>query len=471
MKDQGRGRDPGPAQPIRLHYGDPVAADRRLLPSDWMALLSDHRDTIFAVAAGGGRSALTVLRISGPAAGAALDTLAGTRPRARMAALRDLCTADDERLDRALVLWFPAPRSYTGEDCAELQMHGGRAVLAAVSARLLELGLRPAEAGEFTRRAFLNGRIDLLEAEAVADLVAAETASQRRQALRQLDGALGTVYRDWSKRLLGLLAQQEALIDFPDEDLPLEVEAAGRVELLRLLEEIGAHLADDRRGERVRDGLVFAIAGPPNAGKSTLINAIAQRDVAIVSPHPGTTRDLLEARVDLAGVAVTLVDMAGLRETTDAIEAEGVKRARASIATADLAILLTAADEPWPGTAIPPRSDLRVTTKIDLVPGWRGAGLGISAMTGAGMAELLDILGARAQALIAESGAPALTRPRHRAALMEASGRLAAARDAAWPELRAEDLRMALRAIGRITGAVGVEDVLDSIFFQFCIGK
>jgi len=193
MKEQGRGRDPGPAQPIRLHYGDPVAADRRLLPSDWMALLSDHRDTIFAVAAGGGRSALTVLRISGPAAGAALDTLAGTRPRARMAALRDLCTADDERLDRALVLWFPAPRSYTGEDCAELQMHGGRAVLAAVSARLLELGLRPAEAGEFTRRAFLNGRIDLLEAEAVADLVAAETASQRRQALRQLDGALGTV--------------------------------------------------------------------------------------------------------------------------------------------------------------------------------------------------------------------------------------------------------------------------------------
>jgi tRNA modification GTPase len=412
-----------------------------------------------------------VLRISGPRSGATLDVLAGRRPAARVAALRDLRDTVGERLDQALVLWFPAPGSYTGEDCVELHLHGGHAVLSAVSDRLVELGLRPAEAGEFTRRAFLNGRMDLLEAEGVADLVAAETAAQRRQALRQLDGALGTLYRGWSARLVQLLAQQEALIDFPDEDLPHEVEEAGHIALARLLAEIETHLDDGQRGERVRDGLVFAIAGPPNAGKSTLINAVARRDVAIVSPHAGTTRDILEARVDLAGVAVTLVDMAGLRETTDAVEAEGVKRARASIAKADFVIFLHAAGQPAPGTGRLERADLELTTKTDLVEGWCGPGLGISALTGAGMADLLQFLGTQAHALIDGSGAPALTRPRHRAALMEAVQRLAAARDAAWPELRAEDLRLALRAIGRITGVVGVEDILDSIFFQFCIGK
>jgi len=434
-------------------------------------LLSYYDDTIFAVASGRGQRALTVLRISGPRSGATLDALAGRRPAARVAVLRDLRDATGERLDQALVLWFPMPGSYTGEDSVELHLHGGQAVLSAVSERLVELGLRPAEAGEFTRRAFLNGRMDLLEAEGVADLVAAETAAQRRQALRQLDGELGRLYRGWSARLVQLLAQQEALIDFPDEDLPPEVEGAGHIELARLFAEIETHLDDGQRGERVRDGLVFAIAGPPNAGKSTLINAVAQRDVAIVSPHAGTTRDILEARVDLAGVAVTLVDMAGLRDTTDAVEAEGVKRARASIASADFVIFLHAADQSAPCTGRLDRADLELTTKTDLVEGWRGPGLGISALTGAGMADLLQFLGAQAQTLIDGSGAPALTRPRHRAALMEAVQRLAAARDAAWPELRAEDLRLALRAIGRITGIVGVEDILDSIFFQFCIGK
>jgi tRNA modification GTPase len=414
---------------------------------------------------------LTVLRISGPAAGAALDALAGKRPKARLASLRDLRDALGERLDQALVLWFPAPHSYTGEDCAELHLHGGRAVLAAVSDRLVELGLRPAEAGEFTRRAFLSGRMDLLEAEGIADLVAAETAAQRRQALRQLDGALGAIYRDWTARVTHLLAQQEALIDFPDEDLPPEVEEELRVELRRLLEQVGEHLNDNQRGERVRDGLVFAVAGPPNAGKSTLVNAVAQRDVAIVSPHAGTTRDILEVRIDLAGVAVTLVDMAGLRETTDAVEAEGVRRARTSIAQADLVIFLRAADEPMTAIDRYDTPGLQLTTKIDLVPRWCGRGLGVSAQTGAGMADLIRDLGARARKLVDDSGSPALTRPRHRAALMEASQRLRAAEEASWPELRAEDLRMALRAIGRITGAVGVEDVLDSIFFQFCIGK
>jgi tRNA modification GTPase len=376
-----------------------------------------------------------------------------------------------EQLDQALVLWFPGPASYTGEDSGELHLHGGRAVLSAVSDCLVGYGLRPAEPGEFTRRAFLNGRIDLLEAEGIADLVAAETAGQRRQALRQLDGALGVIYRGWSQRLLRLLAQQEALIDFPDEDLPPETAAAGRHELACLRDEIGVHLDDGHRGERVRDGLVFAIAGKPNAGKSTLLNALARREVAIVSPQPGTTRDVLHARVDLAGVAVTLVDMAGLRETADAIEAEGVRRARASMADADLVIFLHAADDPNPIRGGKERADIELTTKIDLIAGWHGCGPAISAVSGAGMAAFLEMLGGKARALTEQGGAPALTRPRHRAALMEASARLVAASDAALPELCAEDLRAALRALGRITGAVGVEDILDSIFSQFCIGK
>lgn len=436
-----------------------------------MRAVSNSSDTIFAVAAGGGRSALTVLRVSGPRAGEALEALAGRLPRPRAASLRRLRDGDGEALDQALVLWFPGPGSYTGENCGELHLHGGLAVLSAVSECLVGRGLRPAEPGEFTRRAFLNGRIDLLEAEGIADLVAAETAAQRRQALRQLDGALGSIYRGWSQRLLRLLAQQEALIDFPDEDLPPEVELAGREELARLRDEIGSHLDDGRRGERVRDGLVFAIAGRPNAGKSTLLNALARREVAIVSPEPGTTRDVLQARVDLAGVAVTLVDMAGLRETSDAIEAEGVRRARASIADADMVMFLRAADDPEPLSDRSRPVDVALTTKIDLLPGWDGAGPAISAVTGVGMDLLHELLARKARALTERGGAPALTRPRHRAALMEASAHLVAAEGAALPELCAEDVRKAVRALGRITGAVGVEDVLDSIFFQFCIGK
>lgn len=428
-------------------------------------------DTIFAVAAGGGRSALTVLRLSGPRAGEVLDRLAGRRPEARVASLRRLRGDGGELLDRGLVLWFPGPASYTGEDCAELHLHGGRAVLAGVSDALVGLGLRPAEAGEFTRRAFLNGRVDLLEAEGVADLVAAETSAQRRQALRQLDGALGALYQGWSARLVRLLARQEALIDFPDEELPPEIEVATRREMAALLDEISAHLDDGQRGEHLREGLVFAIAGRPNAGKSTLLNALARREVAIVSPQPGTTRDVLHARVELAGVPVTLVDTAGLRETDDMVEAEGVRRARASIAAADFAILLRAVDDPDAAEAVEGPDRLVVATKTDLVADWRGSDLGISAVTGAGMAELLRVLAGKAASLTAQGGAPALTRPRHRAALMEAAERLRCAKEVGLAELVAEDLRLAVRALGRITGAVGVDDVLDSIFREFCIGK
>jgi tRNA modification GTPase len=322
----------------------------------------------------------------------------------------------------------------------------------------VEIGARPAEPGEFTRRAFLNGRLDLLQAEAIADLVDAETDAQRRQALRQMEGALGALYRDWTVRLTRLLAAQEALIDFPDEALPPEADKEMVVGLVSLRRAIVTHLDDCRRGERLREGLVFAITGPPNVGKSTLLNALARREVAIVAPSPGTTRDVLEVRLDIGGVPVTLLDTAGLRETSDPIEAEGVRRARARAAQADLVIELVDATSPTQTPALGV-GVLRVATKIDLAP------------MPSGMNELRDHLAKAARGLTDRSGPPPLTRARHRAALIEAAERLATAIDAPLPELRGEDLRLALRAIGRVTGQVGVEDILDSVFRQFCIGK
>jgi len=379
------------------------------------------------------------------------------------------------------------------------------------------LGARPAEPGEFTRRAFLNGRMDLIEAEAVGDLVEAETSAQRVQALRQLDGALGVIYREWAARLRVLLAQQEALIDFPEEDLPPETEALALAELAVLTREIGAHLDDERRGERLREGLVFAVTGPPNVGKSSLVNALAEREVAIVAETPGTTRDALETRVVLGGVPVTLVDTAGLRETQDAIEAEGVRRARARAAAADLVIvvgeampapptladlaraahpgwaegsrrhrpLVPRAPSPQPRLAAPPEASregeetrpsgttptLLIANKTDLGGDIPPDTIGISVRTGAGMDVIRARLAAAARGLTDTAGPPPLTRARHRAALQEAAACLARAAQADLPELRAEDLRLALRALGRITGQVGVEDLLDTIFRHFCIGK
>ncbi len=435
-------------------------------------------DIIFAPASGAGRAAITVIRISGPATPTLLSGLCRKLPAPRHASLRTLRDPAGTELDRAIVLWLPGPGTYTGEDSAELHLHGGRAVLDGVADALVALGARPAEPGEFTRRAFLNGRMDLLEAEAVGDLVAAETAAQRRQALRQLEGELSTIYRDWAARLLSLMAHQEALIDFPDEDLPPETEAAIATELAALQSEIAAHLQDNRRGERLREGLVFAITGPPNVGKSSLMNALAGRDVAIVSPTPGTTRDALEARIVLAGVPITLVDTAGLRDSTDPIEAEGVRRARARAAAADL-ILQIASPLPLREGVRGRRRDthgedpphLQITNKIDLGGVVPPGAIGVSALLGEGLAALRDRLSEEARALTAASGPPPLTRARHRAALQDAATRLAAAVRAELPELRAEDLRLALRAIGRITGQVGVEDILDTIFAQFCIGK
>ena len=422
-------------------------------------------DTIFALATGAGQAALAVLRLSGPRAGTALAALAGTIPPPRHASLRRLRDAAGETIDRAMVLWLPAPASFTGEDCAEFFLHASRAVINAVADELVGLGARPAEPGEFSRRAFLNNKMDLLEAEAIGDLIAAETMTQARQALRQMEGFLSAIYHGWADRLRGVLAHQEALIDFPDEDLPADVETGLQTEMVALRAEIKNHLADHRRGERLRHGLVFAITGAPNVGKSSLMNALAERDVAIVSDQPGTTRDALEARIILGGVPITLVDTAGLRDAADAIEAEGIRRALARAAEADLRIAVIVAGDATPS------ADLVVANKIDLGGTVPEDAVGISVRTGAGLDALRDKLADTARALTQAQGPPPLTRARHRAALLEAVERLEGATTAAWPELRAEDLRLAMRAVGRITGEVGVEDILDAIFSQFCIGK
>jgi tRNA modification GTPase len=338
------------------------------------------------------------------------------------------------------------------------------------------MGLRLAEPGEFTRRAFLNRKLDLVQAEAVADLAAAETEAQRRQALRQLDGGLGAIYRGWSVRLLRLLAHLEAAIDFPDEDLPPSIEAEVAAKTSGLVAEIDAHLADHRRGERLRDGIAVAIVGPPNAGKSSLLNRLAQREAAITSPIAGTTRDVIEVAIDLAGYPVVLADTAGLRDSADAVEQEGLRRALARAEAAELRLFVFDAASPqdaagaaaWPGP-----DTLLVANKIDLVADREATSSGalpISALTGAGISALVEALTTRIAADY-DVAAPLLSRARHREALEVARGDLSRALEATLPELRAEDLRLAWRSLGRITGHVDVEDLLDVIFAEFCIGK
>jgi tRNA modification GTPase len=433
------------------------------------------------------------LRVSGPDTAKAVSLVAGGLPPPRSARRRRFVNpANGEPLDDGLVLWFPAPNSATGEDVAEFHVHGSRAVLAAFIEVLSRLGLRLAEPGEFTRRAFLNGKLDLTQAEAVADLAAAETEAQRRQALRQLDGTLGSLYRDWAYRLTHILAHLEAAIDFPDEDLPPEIENRIRIETDELAAEISGHLADCHRGERLRDGISVAIVGPPNAGKSSLLNRIARREAAITSPIAGTTRDIVEVAIDLGGYPIVLADTAGLRDSSDAIEQEGLRRALCRAEQAEIRLFVFDARCPdqvrgaaaWPGP-----DTIFVANKIDLLAsnsdaptksplspaGGEGrvspsAAIQVSALTGAGLDTLLAALSDRiAQAYRIE--APVLTRARHRQSLEEAAASLQRALAASLPELQAEDLRLALRSIGRITGTVDVEDLLDVIFRDFCIGK
>jgi tRNA modification GTPase len=436
------------------------------------------QDTIFALASGPGRGAIAVVRLSGAGCGRVVGGIAGGLPAPRRASLRRLCApGSGEALDQALVLWFPGPASYTGEDSAELHLHGGPAVIAAVGEALAALGARPAEPGEFTRRAFLNGRMDLTAAEGIADLIAAETEAQRRQALRQADGALARLLEGWATRLTRLLAHQEAAIEFADDDLPSDLGDRARDGAAALRAEIEAHLADGGQGERLREGVVVAILGAPNAGKSSLLNALAGREAAIVSARAGTTRDVVEVRMALAGVPVTVADTAGLREAADEIEQEGIRRARRRAEEADLVIAVFAADAPPDRATVDwvARGALVLVNKVDLAaaPARIGdvAPLGVSARTGAGLVALRERLEVEARRLAGAGDAALLTRPRHRAALTEAVAWLAEAQAAALPELVSEALRAALRALGRLTGRVGVEDVLDVVFGEFCIGK
>ncbi len=429
-------------------------------------------DTIFALASGRGRAGVAVIRLSGPRAGLVLDALIGARPAprlARLAALRD--PVDGSVIDRALILWFPGPASFTGEDVTELHVHGGRAIINRLTGVFTALGLRPAGPGEFTRRAFEHGKLDLSQAEAVADLVDAETEAQRRQALRQLDGAMGRLYETWRDRLKVLLARLEALIDFPDEGLDEAIEGEVLAAAARLRDDIARHLADGHRGERLRDGFEIAIMGAPNVGKSSLLNRLSASEVAIVSDIPGTTRDVIEVALDLGGYRVLLIDTAGLRETDDPIEREGVRRARLRAEAADLRLHVINPGDMAPESA-PGVETIPVLNKADLGPGPTGA-VAVSARTGQGIDTLLAMITARVAERLEPGEAPAITRARHRAAVEDA---VAALERAISPlplpaELRAEDLRLALRALGRVVGAVDVEDLLDVIFFEFCIGK
>jgi tRNA modification GTPase len=429
-------------------------------------------DTIFAVASGAGRAGVAVVRLSGAGAAGAVASLGGALPPPRTAALRRLAHGGAE-IDQALVLYFPAPASFTGEDVAELHIHGGAAVREALFAALLQLGLRPAEPGEFSRRAVENGKLDLTRAEAIADLVEAQTEAQRRQALRQYDGALADLYEGWRARLITAVGRAEAAIDFADDGVGEAEFDAARAIAIHLSKEIRAHLDDAGRGEALRDGVRLAIIGPPNAGKSSLLNALAQRDVAIVSDIAGTTRDVIEVRLDLGGVLVLASDTAGLRTSGDIIEAEGVRRALARAKEAHLTLLLLDASAADPRAGLPDglAPDLTVWNKSDLK---QHDGIAISLKTGDGVPALLEMLQQKVQQKFAgQNGeeAPALTRPRHRAALTEALATLDHAHTAAAPELLAEDLRLAMRAVGRITGRVDVEEVLDFVFRDFCIGK
>jgi tRNA modification GTPase len=458
--------------------------------------------TIFAVSSGRPPSAISIVRVSGPQAGAALTLLAGKIPEPRMATRALLRDRDRQPIDDAVTLWFPGPASATGEDVAEFHAHGGRAVLAALFAALSDFdNMRAAEPGEFTRRAFENGKLDLTEAEGLDDLIHADTDRQRRQALRQLKGLLGDRARDWRAQIIEASALIEAGIDFSDEaDVPAELIAPALKKIKTLLGEIQRVLAAQGHGERLREGLVVAIAGPPNVGKSTLMNQLARREVAIVSPHAGTTRDVIEVQLDLDGYPVTVIDTAGIRETADPVEQEGVRRARARAAEADLVLwLVDAHDEKnleksleqgaAPAWVVRNKIDLDAVETDAAVPGidalspgqpigvleqtQRHADFEISASRGDGIPELIAAMIVFAQDYFGAGEGGLISRERQRKLLQETAVSLQRSLSAIQEgeELAAEDLRIAARSLGRLLGRVDVEDVLDVIFREFCIGK
>ena len=434
--------------------------------------------TIFALSSGRPPSAIAIVRLSGPEASTALKQLAGKIPSQRMATRALLRDAGGQAIDDAVVLWFPGPASATGEDVAELHVHGGRAVLASLFASLSAMkNLRAAEPGEFTRRAFENGKLDLTEAEGLDDLIHADTDRQRRQALRQFKGLLGDRARDWRAEIVEASALIEAGIDFSDEgDVPAELIAPALSRIKALHEDITKVLAAQGKAERLREGLVVAIAGPPNVGKSTLMNLFARREVAIVSPHAGTTRDIIEVQLDLDGYPVTVIDTAGIRETDDPVEQEGVRRARARAAEADLVLWLADGDE----TEVEQSGDAPVwlvRNKIDLGAARSAKSttseFRISAARGDGIGDLIDALVSFAADYFGTNEGALITRERQRRLLEDTAASLERSLVAIGQgeELAAEDLRSAAASLGRLLGRVDVEDVLDVIFRKFCIGK
>ena len=445
--------------------------------------------TIFALSSGRPPSAIAIVRLSGPRAGAALLNLAGKMPKPRSAMRVQLRDPGGQPIDDAVVLWFPGPGSATGEDVAEFHVHGGRAILAALFAVLSTFeNVRPAEPGEFTRRAFENGKLDLTAAEALDDLIHADTDRQRRQALRQLKGLLGEKAGDWRARIIEASALIEAGIDFSDEgDVPVELIAPALAKITSLLGEIQQTLAAQGRSERLREGLVVAISGPPNVGKSTLINLLARREVAIVSPHAGTTRDIIEVQLDLDGYPVTVIDTAGIRETDDPVEQEGVRRARMRAADADLVLWMTDARQAQHG--IDARVSAKSTpvwlvrNKIDLgedfgaggsfPPAAGGIVFGISASRGDGVGDLIAALVNFAKDYLGSGEGGLIGRDRQRKLLEQTASSLqrSIAVLGQGEELAAEELRAASNSLGRLLGRVDVEDILDVIFRDFCIGK
>ena len=445
-------------------------------------------DTICALSSAPGRAGVAVVRISGPRACSVAERIAGRLPRARTAALRTLRTPDTgEEIDRAIILRFSGPSSFTGEDVVEIQCHGGRAVVAKVLDELMRAGCRLAEPGEFARRAFEAGKIDLTAAEGLADLIDAETEEQRVQAVRQASGALARLYDGWRQELVTAMALVEASIDFSDEaDVASDAVTEARRIVVELSARIATHLADGRRGEILRDGYRVVLAGAPNAGKSSVLNALARRDAAIVSPEAGTTRDVIEVRLDLDGLPVIASDTAGIRDAAGAVEREGIRRTLERGREADLVVWLVDATAPeWLVPEVFQGEVLIAVNKVDLLPardvtdltapvsGTHRKGLTISALTGAGIAELVAEIAKRARARIGAGDAIAMTQARHRQAVEDCAASLQDFQRASMldVELRAEDLRRAAHALGRITGRVDAEMVLDQVFGRFCIGK
>jgi tRNA modification GTPase len=438
--------------------------------------------TIFALSSGRPPNAISVVRVSGAHAGRILSSLAHRIPPPRRATRALIRDANQQPIDDAVVLWFPGPKTATGEDVAEFHVHGGRAVLAALFAALSTFeNTRAAEPGEFTRRAFENGKLDLTEAEGLDDLIHADTERQRRQALRQLKGLLGDKARSWRAQIIEASALIEAGIDFSDEgDVPAELIAPALAKVRALHVEIAEVLAAQGRSERLRDGLVVAIAGPPNVGKSTLMNQLARREVAIVSPHAGTTRDVIEVQLDLDGYPVTLIDTAGIRATEDPVEQEGVRRARAGAAEADLVLWLVeddsrdhAVESAAPVWVVRNKIDLSALKPVVAGMGrtWGSRYFEISASRGDGLQELMTAVVGHAEDYFGSGEGGLIGRERQRKLLRETAASLQRSMDGKGEEFVAEDLRAAAHSLGRLIGRVDVEDILDKIFREFCVGK